>query len=199
MLPFFLVSALSTWVAVASLAPGDAAPLFHATDTDGTVHDLGKLCAAGPVLLVFYPRAFTGTCTRELTAYGASHADFAAIGAQILAISADEPDAARQFRLELKAPYPFIADVEGRIIRLYDVKTFLLTMAKRVTFVIDRQCRIGQIMAGDAAVDIVGALAAARALARDVAPTGAAPPHRTEAPAGAPAATKTGRPASAVP
>jgi len=42
-----------------ALAVGDIAPDFVATDTDGQVQELSKLVTHGPVILVFFPKAFT--------------------------------------------------------------------------------------------------------------------------------------------
>ena len=149
-----------------ALSPGDPAPTFVATDIDGNRQDLAQLCAQGAVVLVFYPRAGTSQCTKELRAYGAAEGRFVAAQARVLAISADGPEVLRQFRREVEAgPLPFIADPEARLIRLYEVKTLLpfMRMAKRVTFVLDRHCHIAQRFDDGQALDIDAALTAATA------------------------------------
>jgi peroxiredoxin len=41
------------------LSAGDTAPTFAVEDTEGTVLDLDAMVASGPVILAFYPKAFT--------------------------------------------------------------------------------------------------------------------------------------------
>ena len=44
---------------MSELRPGDIAPDFTATDTEGNTHELSELVARGPVILAFFPKAFT--------------------------------------------------------------------------------------------------------------------------------------------
>jgi peroxiredoxin len=77
-----------------------------------------------------------------------------------VAISTDEHDNQAKFKASLKAPFAFIADADGAITRLYDVKVPLLTVAKRRTFVLAKGGNILRVDEGDAAIDPAGALAA---------------------------------------
>lgn len=84
---------------------------------------------------------------------------------QLLAISTDDLDTQRRFKAELKAPYPFVADPKAEIIELYDVKTAVVTYAKRTTFVIDRKRKVVRVDTGSDAIDPSGAIKAAAKLA----------------------------------
>ena len=83
------------------------------------------------------------------------------MGAQVVAISNDDIETQSRFKSELTAPFPFVADPEAKLIRLYDVKVPVLKMAKRVTFVIDQKRAIVSITTGGDAVDPDAAIAAA--------------------------------------
>lgn len=78
----------------------------------------------------------------------------------MIAISTDDPETSRKFRDSLKAPYHFIADPEAGIVKQYDVKTFLLTLARRVTFVVGPGRKILSIQEGSDAIDPSGAVGA---------------------------------------
>ena len=82
----------------------------------------------------------------------------------MLVVSTDDLETQRKFKAELGAPFPFIADPKGELAQLYDVKTPLLTYAKRRTFVIGSDRRITHIDEGGDAIDPEGAIRAAAKL-----------------------------------
>jgi thioredoxin-dependent peroxiredoxin len=144
------------------LKPGDLAPEFEAPDADGTPRRLSAMLEHGPVVLAFFPRAFTPGCTAEMRGYRDKLPVLEQNGAQLLAISTD--DAARQkaFRERLEARFIFVPDPEARLATLYGVKAPLLPVAKRRTFVIGQDRRIVAVFAGREAVDPAGALGACK-------------------------------------
>jgi peroxiredoxin len=92
-----------------------------------------------------------------MQSYRDRYDEFVASHAQILAVSSDKEDTQARFRREIGAPFAFIADSKGELLRLYGVKTPLLTFAKRVTFVIGKGRKVLHIDAGGDAVDVSGA------------------------------------------
>lgn len=78
----------------------------------------------------------------------------------MLAVSVDDAATARKFRDSLKAPYSFVSDESGALIRRYDVKVPLLTLAKRVTFVIGAGRKVLAVQEGADALDPSGAVTA---------------------------------------
>lgn len=78
----------------------------------------------------------------------------------MIAISTDDAETSRRFRASLKAPYHFVADDQATVVKRYDVKTFLFTMAKRVTFVVGPGRKVLSISEGSDAIDPSGAVAA---------------------------------------
>jgi peroxiredoxin Q/BCP len=78
----------------------------------------------------------------------------------VIAVSGDSVDTARRFRDSLKAPYSFVSDEAGVLMRAFDVKLPLLTLARRVTFVIGAGRKVLAIQEGSDAMDPSGAVSA---------------------------------------
>ena len=77
----------------------------------------------------------------------------------MIAISTDEAEANRKFRDSLKAPFHFVADDKANIVKAFDVKVFIFTLAKRVTFVVGAGRKILSVSEGSDAIDPSGAVA----------------------------------------
>jgi peroxiredoxin Q/BCP len=136
----------------------DTAPDFKAADSTNTQQALAQLVERGPVILAFFPKAFTSGCTQELSAFVTGAERLKKHGAQVVAISSDSADTLEKFKADIKADYMFIPDPEGRIMQMYQVKAPLVTYAKRTTFVIDRKRKIVHIDEGSSAVNVQAAL-----------------------------------------
>lgn len=80
----------------------------------------------------------------------------------MLAISSDDAKTLRDFRAKYAPGLPFVADTEGTLIRLFDVKTPLINFANRTTFIIGAGRKIAAIQSGGDAVDATKALGAAQ-------------------------------------
>lgn len=78
----------------------------------------------------------------------------------MIAISTDDPETSRKFKASLKAPYHFVADEEAKLVKAFDVKTPLVSFAKRTTFVIGPSRKILAIQEGGDAIDPSGAVTA---------------------------------------
>lgn len=78
----------------------------------------------------------------------------------MIAISTDDADTSRKFKASLKAPYHFVADPDAKVVKAYDVKTPIVTFAKRVTFVVGPGRKILAIQEGSDAIDPSGAVTA---------------------------------------
>lgn len=78
----------------------------------------------------------------------------------MIAISTDDEKTSKAFRDELKAPYHFVADEKAVLVKLYDVKTPLLTFASRTTFVVGAGRKILSVQSGSDAIDPSGAVTA---------------------------------------
>ena len=78
----------------------------------------------------------------------------------MIAISTDDVETSKRFRDSLKAPYHFVADESASLVKAFDVKMFLFTIAKRVTFVVGPGRKILSVSEGSDAMDPSGAVQA---------------------------------------
>ena len=146
---------------------GDAAPDFTVKDTDGRELTLSKLVQKGPVVLAFFPKAFSGGCTRELTAYRDQFADIEKHHATVIAISTDSNKTQGEFKTSLKAPYSFVGDDDAILVKKYDVKVPILPLAKRVTFVVGPGLKVLSKQEGSDALEPAGAVQACSLIASE--------------------------------
>ena len=85
-------------------------------------------------------------------------AEFNTAGAQVLGISKDDLETQKKFAESLKLPFPLLADPEGKVAKAYGVDKG--EYAARVTFVIDKDGKVKQVIEGKDAIDPAGALTA---------------------------------------
>ncbi|NRD64726.1 redoxin domain-containing protein [Corallococcus exiguus] len=177
------------WLSAAIPQVGETAPDFTVKDTAGATHTLSEMVKKGPVIVAFFPRAFTGGCTKELTAYRDRYKDIEQAQGQVLAFSTDDAETLTRFKTELKAPFLFIPDPDGKVVGAYDVKMPLVTVSKRYTFVVGDDRKVLKVSEGQDAIDVSGAIAACP-LRKDGAAKPAAAPAGTTPPTQAAPATK---------
>jgi len=129
----FSLSLLLTLPAFAQtkmLAKGDAAPVFSAkASLAGNAFDfsLKKALAKGPVVVYFYPSAYTGGCDAEAHAFAEDKDKFTAAGATIIGVSADDITRLNKFSSDpayCAGKFPVASDGDGKIAASYG-----LTMA----------------------------------------------------------------------
>lgn len=121
---------------------GDEVPDFTATLDTGESTSLSALLEGGPIVLFFYPKAFTGGCTAEACHFRDLAAEFDEAGAQRFGISRDDVDTQARFRQEHGFDYPLIADPSGDIARVFGAKRIGPLWSKRQTFVIGQDRRL---------------------------------------------------------
>lgn len=120
-------TALTVWPlprAEASLAQGARAPEFTAQGAQGgrrmTV-SLRNALRRGPVVLYFFPRAFTSGCTIESRAFAEAVPQFRAAGATVIGMSGDDVDTLARFSTEeCRGAFP-MASASSNLIAQYDV------------------------------------------------------------------------------
>jgi peroxiredoxin len=127
-----------------SLSPstGERGPGFRARNHHGETVTLDDLLAGAEsrVLLVFYPWAFSGICTDELGALRDGHAELAAAGVRVLAVSCDAMFTLRAFAEAEDLPFDLLSDhwPHGAIARKYGVFDDQAGCALRGSFLLDR-------------------------------------------------------------
>ena len=120
---------------------GDLAPDFALRDQDKNLVRLSDFRGSKNVVLVFYPKSFTGVCQGELCAIRDEIADFSNDDVQTLAVSVDSDAVHKQWATEHGYSFPLLADFwpHGEVARAYGVLNEDLGLALRGTFIIDKQ------------------------------------------------------------
>jgi len=122
--------------------PGELAPDFTAPSSTGASFQLTAALAQGPVVLFFYPKAFSAGCAIEVGHFQARLGEFRALGALPVGISRDRPETQTRFAADCSTEFPLLADVDGRVSRAYGVKRPALLPDARATFVIAPDSRV---------------------------------------------------------
>lgn len=141
---FLLGTALQ---ANAALKVGDRAPDFTAAATLGGHEFTFRLADAlknGPVVVYFYPAAFTQGCTIEAHEFAAAMPDYRAAGASVIGVSHDSIATLDKFSTsECQSKFPVAADGDRKIMKSYDAALgFLTPYADRVSYVVAQDGKI---------------------------------------------------------
>jgi peroxiredoxin len=135
--------------ASAELPVGTKAPVFTARAALGgkafTVN-LVQALKRGPVVLYFYPKAFTSGCTMEAHAFAEATADFRKAGATVIGMSNDDVATLQRFSTEACRDKFAVAAATPRIVAAYDVDLVRdgksTGYTKRTSYVIGQDGRI---------------------------------------------------------
>lgn len=119
-----LLAAVLTAPAAASLATGAKAPDFTLQATQGGNVFTFSLAAAlkkGPVVLYFYPAAFTPGCTVEAHEFADAMDQYKALGATVIGVSHDPLDKLQKFSVsECRSKFAVAADTSQTVMKEYD-------------------------------------------------------------------------------
>jgi len=120
---------------------GSKAPDFTLTNQDRQPVTLSEQ-KGHPVVLAFFPAAFSGVCTKELCTFRDSLASLNKARAQVYGISVDTFFSLKAFQEQQKLNFPLLSDFNKQVIREYGVfnedMIGLKGIAKRAVFVIDK-------------------------------------------------------------
>ena len=127
-----------------TLKAGDKVPNFTVNDQDGNPISLSDY--KGKKLVVFfYPKANTPTCTVEACNLGENYEALQKAGYEILGVSADSEKRQSNFKNKFNFPYPLLADTEKEVINAFGVwgpKKFMgreFDGIHRVTFIVNEE------------------------------------------------------------
>ena len=141
------IKAAATLLAMACLSPpalaalpvGAKAPTFA---TQASLagkpfrFDLAAALAKGPVVLYFYPAAFTSGCTVEAHDFAEATAEFNRMGATVVGVSKDPIDTLNRFSVSECRNKFAVASADTKLIADYDVKVPVIGISNRTSFVI---------------------------------------------------------------
>lgn len=126
---------------------GDQAPDFTVPLAGGEAYNdidsftLDAAVEEGPVVLAFYPAAFTSGCTTEMCTFRDNMADFEALDAQVYGVSVDLPFAQNIWIQQEDLNFPMLSDWDHDVIHAYDVVYpdlyGSIEAAQRSVFVVD--------------------------------------------------------------
>ena len=121
---------------------GVKAPDFTLHNQDRQDVTLSQELKKGPVVLAFFPAAFSGTCQQEFCTFRDSAADLNTVNANVVGVSTDTFFALKAWADQNQLTFPLLSDYNKQVIRQYGVVNpdmiGLKDIAKRAVFVIDR-------------------------------------------------------------
>ena len=124
------------------LKVGDRAPDVTLPSHENEQTPLSSLWKDGPAALLFFPLAFTSTCTEEMCSVRDDIGSYTGLRANVAAISVDSPFVLAKFRGEIGAEYPFLSDFNREastafgVLRKSPLGPGLLNASDRAAFVI---------------------------------------------------------------
>jgi peroxiredoxin Q/BCP len=151
---------------MATLGPGDPAPAFALLDQHGTMVRLEDL-RGRKVLVYFYPAADTPGCTKQSCDLRDHRQDLAGIGAEVVGISPDRPEAQLAFDRKYDLAFPLLSDPDHQVAEAWGAWGEKTRNGKtsvgiiRSSFLVDEDGRIERVWYGVTPKDTVpNALAA---------------------------------------
>ncbi len=131
-----------------TLAIGDLAPDFTLKDQHGQDITLSSYARGKAAVIIFYPFAFSGVCTGELTALRDRLGDFETDRSTLLAVSCDPMHAQRAVADRDGIFFPLLSDFwpHGVTTKAYGVFDEIKGAPKRSSFIVDKEGRVGWMM-----------------------------------------------------
>jgi thioredoxin-dependent peroxiredoxin len=131
------ISMLTAATAFADMPkPGDMAPAFQGMDQNGKVVKSSDLVGKKIVLLYFYPKDFTGGCTKEACGFRDRMADLQKDNVELIGVSFDTADSHKSFADKYGLAFPLLPDTDGKIADAYGTRMSGKDLSNRVSFLI---------------------------------------------------------------
>jgi len=136
------VSLPSTFAAAGELKVGDAAPDFSLVGSDGETYKLSDFRDKQAVVVAWFPKAFTGGCTKECKSLKENGAAVRAFDVAYFTASCDDAKTNAAFAKSLDLDYPILSDPEKKAAQAYGVVTASRKVPFRWTFFIGKDGKI---------------------------------------------------------
>jgi len=133
-----------TLVMAEGLKPGDEAPNFKLKGTDGKTYSLSEFKGKKPVVIAWFPKAFTPGCTKECKAMAEQGDQIRKYDVAYFTASVDDPETNAKFAKSLDVDYPILSDPSKETAKEFGVLNER-GMANRWTFYIDKDGKIAYI------------------------------------------------------
>lgn len=119
------------------LQAGAQAPDFTLASTSGEQVTLSAFRGRSPVLLAFFPLAFTGVCTREMCAFSDDYDVFAQAGVTVLPLSVDATPSLKEFKAKYQMQVDLLSDIKREATKAFGVLRPASYTSQRAYFLID--------------------------------------------------------------
>lgn len=134
-------------VAYAQLQPGAAAPVFSAPAAlagKTFTFKLSEALKTGPVVVYFYPKAFTSGCSIEANLFAQANDEFQSLGATVIGVSGDDIETLKKFSLgPCGGKFAVAADLDRTTMKAYQATMFFSSeMASRISYVVTPDLKI---------------------------------------------------------
>lgn len=126
-----------------ALRLGQKVPEFALPDSERKVRTLSEFTQKGPVILVFFPFAFSGTCDKEMCTFRDGFGTIQEAKAQLVGISVDSAYSLKAFAQTYNLQFPLLSDFNKKVAKAYEVLQDPWVgmgykgVAKRAVFLVD--------------------------------------------------------------
>ena len=131
-----------------ALRLGQKVPEFALPDADQKTRSLAELTRQGPVVLAFFPFAFSGVCDKEMCTFRDGFGALQEAGVQLVGISVDSSYSLKAFAQTYNLQFPLLSDFNKKTVKLYGVLQDTWAgldykgVAKRAIMAVDQQRRL---------------------------------------------------------
>ncbi len=122
---------------------GQKVPDFSLPDTENKFRSLGEFVRQGPVVVAFFPFAFSGVCDKEMCMFRDGLAPLQDSRSHVVGVSVDSVFALKVFAQTYSLPFPLLSDFNKKVAKLYGVlqdpwvALDYKGVAKRSVFIVD--------------------------------------------------------------
>lgn len=132
---------------------GDRIPDLSVTTHDGTSTTLGALADGGPLVVFFYPKAFTAGCTAQACHFRDLGAEFTELGASRVGVSRDDSATQARFADANDFDYPLLADRDGAVAKAFGAKRVGPVPSRRQSYVLDADLTVLAVISDELRMD----------------------------------------------
>lgn len=123
------------------------------TTHDGVSTTLSALADGGPLVVFFYPKAFTAGCTAQACHFRDLGAEFAELGASRVGVSRDDDATQARFAEANDFDYPLIADRDGAVARAFGANRIGPVPSRRQSYVLDGDLTVLGVISDELRMD----------------------------------------------
>jgi len=119
----------------AHLKVGDRVPSFSLTDQNGNTFHVNDYLGKKLLVIYFYPKDESGTCTKEACAFRDSYTNFSKAGAMVVGINYASVASHKSFATNHHLPFTLLSDQCNKVLKMFGVKN-MLVLTGRETFLV---------------------------------------------------------------